>query len=220
LVRAAVLSTAGPEFKSQWEHFVMHYIQPDLCNSIRVASFDVGLKNLSVCAIDFNQKDFDIRKWSNISIRGKNISDYTIDLVDKLRTHSFGCLDYVLIEQQINRNTQMKVISHILQSYFLCELKIPPSRVIFVSPKKRLDTSCPIHAAIVKAAKEELNIDEAYNRREYKNISVAITRQYLMGDKNSVWRDFFNSQAKKDDYADSFLQAIAWNSSTSIMDID
>lgn len=34
LVRAAVLSTAGPEFKSQWEHFFAEYIIWEYVKSI------------------------------------------------------------------------------------------------------------------------------------------------------------------------------------------
>ena len=40
----------------------------------------------------------------------------TRDLIEKLRLENFGLLDYCLIEQQVNRNTQMKVLG-ICQSY-------------------------------------------------------------------------------------------------------
>lgn len=196
-------------------------MEPDLY--IRVASFDVGLKNMSMCVVDFNQNDFSIKKWAIISIRGKNISDYTQDTIDKLRSHQFGCLDYVLIEQQINRNTQMKVISHIIQTFFICDVKIPPSRILFVSPKKRLDISSPIHGTVVQNVKRELypNMDEPiFSRKGYKDISVAIAQKYLLNEKHHYWRDYFASMEKKDDYADSLVQAIAWNFSTGVMEID
>ena len=196
----------------------MIYIEPELF--IRVASFDVGLKNMSMCVVDFNNNEFVIRKWQNITLKGKNISEYTNDTIEKLRVHNFGCLDYVLIEQQINRNTQMKVISHIIQSFFICELKIPPNRVLFVSPKKRIANTSLQHGTVVQTVKNELGLEDVYTRNEYKKISVAIAYKYLLNEKHGYWKKFFEEQGKKDDYADSLVQAIAWNSSCSVMDID
>lgn len=199
-------------------HREMHYAETDAY--IRVASFDIGLKNMSFCVIDFNNNDFNIKKWTNLSLHGKNISDFTKDIIEKLRMHSFGCLDYVLIEQQINRNTQMKVMSHVIQTFFICDLKIQPHRVQFVSPKKRLDMSSPIHGTVVQFCKDELALNDSYTRKEYKMISVAIAEKYLGREKLLYWKQFFVASPKKDDLADSFVQAIAWNFSTSIMDIE
>jgi hypothetical protein len=188
--------------------------------SLRVASFDVGLKNMSLCVLDFDNINYAIKKWCILNIRGKNISDYTEDTINQLRRQQFGCLDYVLIEQQINRNTQMKVISHIIQSYFICEEKIPPSRVLFISPKKRLDGTSFYHGTVVEHVKRQLGLENVYSRKEYKQLSIAIAEKYLETEKNQSWKSFFAALPKKDDYADSFVQAIAWSASTSVMDVD
>jgi len=180
----------------------------------------VGLKNMSICIVDFHNQDFNIKLWANITLRGKNISDYSKDVIEKLRAHSFGCLDYVLIEQQINRNTQMKVISHVMQTFFICEVKMPPDRVKFVSPKKRLDSSSLHHGTVVQTAKYQLQLHDTFTRQQYKMLSVAIARIYLSNEKHSYWRDYFESQEKRDDFADSLVQAIAWNASSSVLDID
>ena len=189
--------------------------------SIRIASFDVGLKNLSLCVVDFNsQNAYQIRKWIIISLRGKNISDYTIDIVEKLREQCFGVLDYVLIEQQINRNTQMKVMSHVIQAFFICDSKIPANRIKFVSPKLRVDNASIPYSQVVQKAKEELGLGQSYTRREYKNLSIHICQQFLNVDVNKNWNEYFNSCNKKDDLADSFVQAMCWNYGCSIMDVD
>ena len=193
-------------------------MEPELF--IRVASFDVGLRNMSMCLVDFNNNDFSIRKWTNLSLKGKNIADYTNETIEKLRIHNFGCLDYVLIEQQINRNTQMKVISHIIQSFFICEVKLPANRIIFVSPKKRIENTSLQHGTIVQSVKNELGLQNVYTRNEFKKISVAIASKYLLSEKHAYWREYFKAQEKKDDYADSLVQAIAWNSCCSVMDVD
>ena len=193
-------------------------IEPTFCT--RIASFDVGLKHMSVCVIDFYDNDFHIRKWFLISMKGKNISEFTNETIEKLRLQHFGCIDYVLIEQQINRNTQMKVISHVIQAYFQCELKIPTPRVIFVSPKKRVDSTSAEYSAIVSQVKEQLGLENTYSRRDYKNISILIANHFLQCEHLSYWKNFFTEQTKKDDYADSLVQAIAWKCSYSINDPD
>lgn len=189
----------------------------------RVLSFDVGLKNLSFCVVDFLNNEFAIKKWQTISLRGKNISDYTIDAISKLGNLQCGCIDYVLIEQQINRNTQMKVLSHVIQSYFLCGENIPTNRVLFVSPKTRLDVSSLQHGTVVQRVKQELFNDihvTNFSRTDFKKISIAIAEKYLLREQHAYWYVFFNTHAKKDDYADSLVQAIAWFSSGSVLDTD
>jgi len=197
---------------------LMIYMEPQVY--MRVASFDIGLKNMSLCVLDFNKKEFEIKKWTNLSLRGKNISDYTRDTIEKLRMLNFGCLDYVLIEQQVNRNTQMKVLSHVVQTFFISDLKLPPTRVIFVSPKIRLDSSSLVHGTVVATVKQELGLQNEYSRKEFKKLSIAIAEKYLLSERHGYWYSFFVNEEKKDDYADSFVQAISWNYSNSVMDID
>lgn len=184
----------------------------------RVASFDIGLKNTSVCVLDLNGNSFQIKKWQIISIRGKNISDYTCDIIDKLRKMTFGIVDNVLIEQQINRNTQMKVLSHIVQAYFICEVKVPPSNVEFVSPKLRIHSSDINYRQIVNEVKQRLDLENVYSRKEFKTISVMLARHFLSEHRD--WLEFLEKTDKKDDLADSFVQAMAWSSNHSCMDVD
>ena len=47
----------------------MIYMEPELF--VRVASFDVGLKNMSMCVVDFHNHEFVIRKWANITFENK-----------------------------------------------------------------------------------------------------------------------------------------------------
>ncbi len=196
----------------------MIYVEPEVY--IRVASFDVGLKNTSMCIIDFHGMDFIIKKWDHIAISGKNISECTSDFISKLRVYQYGCIDYVLVEQQINRNTLMKCLSHVIQSFFICEVKIPSDRIIFVSPKRRLETTNPIHSRIVEETKNELGMSGTLSRKDYKRISIEITKRYLSQIQVPFWLSFFQNLPKQDDYADSFVQAVAWNATSSVFDVD
>jgi len=177
--------------------------------SQRIVSFDVGIKNLSLCISDIKSK-VEIAHWTNISLSGKNIAEYSRSLVEKMRIEQFGLIDFVLIEQQLNRNTQMKVLSHVIQTFFMTEHKIPSERIIFVSPKRRFSTCDPHFKVLVDACKFSLNIHaERMSRREFKNLSVEITNKLL--EYNTRWSEFFKSHSKKDDLADCFLQLVAWN---------
>ena len=176
----------------------------------RILSIDVGIKHLSLCLIDFHSTiwHYNIQKWDLIALSGKNISDYTRDIVEKLRRSDFGLIDSILIEQQVSRNTQMKTLSHVLQAYFMCELKVTADKIIFVSPKTRFNTNNIHYNELVQRCRKQLNIDEKMSRRDIKKLSIVITKMEL---KNSdTWLRFFESNKKADDLADSFIQAIAW----------
>jgi len=186
----------------------------------RVVSFDVGLKNFSLCIIDMFKQKIKIRKWLTVSIKGKNISEYVVHLIEKLRTSSFGVVEHVLIEQQINRNTQMKVLSHIIQTFFICEMKVPPNRIEFVNPKLRVDCTDILYSAIVSQVKFDMNLTRVLTRKEFKNISIGIARKILSKEEHSDWSTFFENLTKKDYYADSLVQAVAWKSQTSVHEAD
>lgn len=177
----------------------------------RVASFDVGIKHMCICIVDYNSnsKNFAIQRWSIISLKGKNIADYTRDLISKLKLERFGLVDAVLIEQQVNRNTQMKVLSHIIQSFFLCHERIPAENIHFVSPKLRVHNSNQPYNQVVGQVREGLGLVEPYSRQEFKLMSVALVDRILM-EKKDKWIDTFRSNTKKDDLADSFLQSYSW----------
>lgn len=187
----------------------------------RVLSIDVGIKHLSFCLIDFHNTldTHTIEKWELISLNGKNIAEYTRDIVEKMRQYEFGLIDSVLIEQQVSRNTQMKVLSHVLQTYFLCEQRITNDKVIFMSAKRRFLTSNPTYNASVQNIKQHFGISDKMNRNEIKKLSVHITRIKLEG----RWLEYFQNHKKRDDLADSFLQALVWDidrKEASYIDID
>jgi hypothetical protein len=177
----------------------------------KVLSFDVGVKHPSLCEIDFNKHSnmYSISKWSIISLRGKNISDYTRNLIETLRQYEFGHLDFVLIEQQLNRNTQMKVLSHVIQTFFICERRIINDRIQFVSPKIKFSSPYFAYNNIVEKCRTNLELETA-NRFTLKKLSVKITEEVL-DEENSKWLEYFKNQVKKDDLADCFLQAYAWH---------
>ena len=191
----------------------------------RIASFDVGIKHLSICQIDMNKykNSFTIVKWCMLNLRGKNISDYTNSIIEKLREVEWGFLDYVLIEQQVSRNTQMKVLSHVIQTYFVCERRLRSDCVKFVSPKIKFSTSNPEYNELVKECEGLLRNKNCDNEGKYslKKLSVLITKSLLQKNGDEKWYSHLSEFKKADDMADSFLQAFAWGVDTkSHMEVD
>lgn len=190
-------------------------------NVLRIVSFDIGVKHLSMCIADCdnNKYDFAIKRWVVVSLKGKNIFDYTANLVEKLKEENFGCVDYLLIEQQMNRNTQMKVLSHVIQTFFLTDVSLPKDRIIFVPAQNRfkptkISQSSNEYILMVENSKESLGISgDKMNRSDYKKLSVEVTRRILSSrnvDGDRVWISNFLIAKKRDDLADSFLQIMTW----------
>jgi hypothetical protein len=102
----------------------------------------------------------------------------------------------------------------------MCEIRVPPDRIIFVSPKKRFLTSDPGYNSVVCSIRSAAHLPEKLSRREFKQLSVRITTYLLPNDDK--WVNYFTANVKKDDLADSYLQAIAWNveKSNGAIDVD
>jgi len=179
----------------------------------KIISFDVGVKNMSYCLVEcIDKKKIKILSMQTLTLKGKNIQDYTNSLISHLRKLELGYIDTVLIEQQLNRNTQMKVLSHVLQSYFICERNIPFDDICFFNPKNKFDSvGCPIeYDILVRDIKLSLNISDKMSRTEIKKLSVYITKHILLND-DPQWSQFMEQNIKKDDLSDAYLQAYVFN---------
>jgi len=170
---------------------------------MRIASFDVGLRNLSVCVADADAAGaLAVRRWEIVDVLGeRHASGKTAPIeacvrcmVDALAAQDWAGVDRVAIEQQpVGRaacsNARMKVVSHVMQAWFYAR----GVAVEFVSPKRKNEGM-----ALVKAGKAK----ERY--RERKDAAVAETRRLIAG---TEWAAWFERLPKADDAADSFLQA-------------
>ena len=179
----------------------------------RVVSFDVGVKHLGYVVMDCRGVwDFNILRWNVLTIKGKNIQEYTQDLVAKLREVDFGIVDTVVIEQQINRNTQMKVLSHVLQTFFFCHHRVTSDCVVFLSAKLKLQPLTREYSKFLDEAMHKLNLSSgSIGRREIKALSVEVTSSIIKGKCPDLrWLEMFEGHKKRDDLADAFLQAIVF----------
>jgi len=163
-------------------------------------SFDCGLKHLAYCLIeDVNDldKEFSIRLWETFSLHGSTVKDYTQSLFQELALRPWMVhVDHVVIEAQVSSNNQMKVISHILQMYFLCKRNKQIPTIHFINPKSKFKvTNVPEPSNVTGHAKN-------------KKVAVEMAKKLMSKNKDRMSLEYFMSFRKQDDLADSFLQGL------------
>ena len=133
------------------------------------------------------------KKKIKIHELGKNL------IVELNKYPEFLNIDYVLIENQpVLKNPTMKSVQMILYSYFLINglIKNTIKEIKFISARNKLK--------IYDGPPIEVKVKGKYAKR--KRLSIEHCR-YMIND-NETNLQFFNEHKKKDDLADSYLQAI------------
>lgn len=174
------------------------FVGERLTQGKNVLSFDCGLKNLAYCLIeDINspQKEFSVRLWETFSLKGETLKDYVNCLFQELSSRRWMLYaDHVAIEAQVSSNSQMKMISHVLQMYFLCNRKTNTPTIHFISPKSKFRcTNVP-----------EPNMSSGHSKN--KRIAIEMAKKMLISDKDNLGLTYLLSHKKQDDLADSYLQ--------------
>jgi hypothetical protein len=158
-----------------------------------ILSIDVGIRNLAMCLID--DKDQCIKHWDVSGVP----PEHKDGLYPSLRKHldeRTWVLDAktVLIEKQPGQNKKMKSVENFLHAYFV--IKLPTQETIIYDARHKV----PDVAGPGKAR---------YRQRK----QTAITRcgEFLDNSLiNSSWITHFKQSKKKDDLADTVLQALSF----------
>ena len=160
-----------------------------------ILSIDVGIKNLAICIID---NDRTIIYWNVLET--KDIPDM-IKILDPIYLTHISEIKTVLIEKQPSFNPKMRNISSALYSYFIVRGQVDNNNlknIIFYSPKLKLQL-CENYTSA-----DSLPNSKRY--RAHKKMAIEQTQKFVSGE-NLI---FFNSHKKKDDLADSYLQAVSY----------
>ena len=182
---------------------------------MRVLSFDVGVKSLSLCVLEFTPVDggdpeLNILQWETINVHQENDvapkakttmkqdSECVINSlqtrIEQLWAHD---LDHVIIENQpgssVNKfsSTRMKILSHTIHTVFFMKANsgARPIPVEFVSPSSKLA------GMQFNESKEDTALRQAGDRRtmgakyrKNKQHAVDVTTQLLahMGDSEET----------------------------------
>lgn len=161
-----------------------------------IISFDVGIKNLAYCILT---QDLEIVKWDVVDISGTDFYDQSKILFEKLKNihnDENNSISTCLIENQpCTKNPRMKSIQIMIYSYWTLS-NINTHMVSAINKLK---------------VKNNTNKSEklSYTQKKKKGIELALS--YIEStSQTSEIKEQFHKSKKKDDLADSFLQAISW----------
>jgi len=154
-------------------------------------SIDVGIKNLAMCLIDPKTKK--IKSWDVDGVPPNHSDGLYLSLIKHLESKPWICESrQVLIEKQPDRNKGMKSVEHLLHAYLLT--KDPTREVIIWDARFKVpDVAGPGKAKY--AARKAASIERA--------------RKFIK-ETNTEWVEFFDKHKKKDDLADTVMQALSF----------
>jgi len=155
-------------------------------------SIDVGIKNLAMCMIDESSKE--IKQW-DVSGVPMESDEGLFELMNKHLNSKPWVLEAttILIEKQPGQNKKMKSVENFLHSYFI--IKIPTAQTIIYDARHKIPD-------VVGSGKT------MYRKR--KAVSVERAREFIKLDPNTHWIPLFVASKKKDDLADTVMQALSY----------
>uniref|UniRef100_A0A6C0LD89 Mitochondrial resolvase Ydc2 catalytic domain-containing protein n=1 Tax=viral metagenome TaxID=1070528 RepID=A0A6C0LD89_9ZZZZ len=188
-----------------------------------ILSFDVGIKNLAYCQLDSCTSD--ILDWNIIDCSVPKNGNVIVKLIEELESiPNLLESDTILIEKQPSFNPQMRIISTAIYVYFTLRLnyeKGTKTKILYYSAKNKLKLCMDTESIQNKnEQKSEGTLRGKKGKRKsyYYNKKAAIEQTKIFIEDNiknkKSWYDkyliFFNKSKKKDDLADSYLQALAY----------
>ena len=158
-----------------------------------ILSIDCGIKNLAMCLID--PTDRRIHHWDVSGVPPMHADGVFPCLVRHLNERPWVLESKtVVIEKQPDRNRGMKAVENVLHTYFLT--KDPSREVVIWDARHKI----PDVAGAGKAR---------YAQR--KKASIERARKFIEATQvNKEWVPFFDSHKKKDDLADTVMQALSF----------
>ena len=158
-----------------------------------ILSIDVGIRNLAVC--QFDETSNLVVNWDVSGVPPEHKDGLFVSMRKHLDERPW-VLDsnVILIEKQPDRNKKMKMVENFLHAYFV--IKCPKSETIIYDAKFKIPDVCgPGKAQYLKR----------------KKVSIERCEAFLNSNPiNSHWLPIFKESKKKDDLADTVMQAISF----------
>jgi hypothetical protein len=159
-----------------------------------VLSFDIGIKNLAYCLIEHDKDTDYILDWNIIDCSEKSIEKIIKKMISELdNLEHLLSANIILIEKQPNYNRRMMSINNYVYMYYMIKTVNTDTTVINYSPTQKLKCS-DIKSNTKSKNKYQIN----------KRTAIEHARHFI---KDTEWSAFYERFSKKDDLADSFLQA-------------
>lgn len=164
-----------------------------------ILSIDVGIRNLAMCLLGDGDE---VIRWDVSGVPPQHADGLFPSLRDHLDARSWILeADTILIEKQPDRNRKMKTVENFLHSYFV--IKVPNATTIIYDARHKVpDVAGPGKSKY----------------RQRKLTSIARCKEFLENsDVNRHWlEDVFNKSKKKDDLADTVMQALSYTKRTEV----
>jgi hypothetical protein len=158
-----------------------------------ILSIDVGIRNLAMC--QFDETSNLVVQWDVSGIPPEHKDGLFVSLRKHLDEKPWVLTtDTILIEKQPDRNKKMKTVENFLHAYFV--IKAPQAETIVYDARFKIpDVSGPGRAQYIKR----------------KKTSIERCRVFLeTQENNNHWLPIFDASKKKDDLADTVMQAISF----------
>lgn len=158
-----------------------------------ILSIDVGIKNLAICL--FDEHSTRIEQWDVSGIPPEHHDGVYVSLRKHLDERPWVLTaTTVLIEKQPDRNKKMKTVENFLHAYFV--IKAPDTETIVYDARFKIpDVSGPGKAQYAKRKKASID-----------RCRIFLENGYI----NAHWLPVFEASKKKDDLADTVMQAISF----------
>lgn len=187
-----------------------------------ILSFDVGIKNLAYCQIDSLTQD--ILDWHIIDCSVSKNANVIVKLIEELENlPNLLESDTILIEKQPSFNPQMRIISTAIYVYFTLRLNYEQgtkTKILYYSAKNKLklcNETTYLQDKNEGKSNGTLRGKKGKSKSYYYNKKAAIEQTKIFIENKSKtlalyenYLTFFTKSKKKDDLADSYLQALAY----------
>jgi hypothetical protein len=159
-----------------------------------ILSIDVGIKNLAMCLLDEENGNL-VREWDVSGVPPEHKDGVYVSLRNHLDARPWILTaKTILIEKQPERNKKMVSVMHFLHAYFI--IKCPEAETILYDAKHKIPD-------VVGPGKTQ------YNKR--KKVSIERCETFIRENQVNVhWLDTFLKSKKKDDLADTVMQALSF----------
>lgn len=201
---------------------------------MRVLAFDPGYRNLAFCDLELLENEtWLIWDWGVLDLCASSVSSAAskkrkvtaTTVFDALQTkfplHSFVTYDCITVEKQMARK-MVEIACHI-EMYCLCGASLSATKdkatnVQRISASMKLNKGREWRERMWRdlfsnepMSQLKLNQSSAYRRNKAESVQTVadILQNDMCAQWQLEWFEFYKSHKKKDDLADTFLQALA-----------
>ena len=181
------------------------------CTKFKIINKNNTIHSCKLHCKQFTNKNNILKKISKPNASKAPIEIIKMKLITSLdnKINNFKDVEYVLIENQPSmKNPKMKSVAETLYSWFMIRGIIDKklknlSNIFYLSPSNKLKIDDKDLNKEIDALK-----DKSKKYKFTKQSAIIYTNKILNLNNEKKWIDFLNTQNKKDDLCDSYLQGL------------